>query len=67
VARHYLPFAVTFPVIEGAQQAALGAALPFAAAMRPQNGSPTAYVCRDFTCREPVTSIDGLAAQLGAQ
>lgn len=63
VARHYLPFAVTFPVVQD-RQAALGSALPFVTPMRPQNGSPTAYVCRDFTCREPVTSADTLAEQL---
>ena len=67
VARHYLPFAVTFPVSSADQPPALGAALPFVAAMRPQNGAPTAYVCRDFTCREPVTSADALAAQLTAR
>ena len=64
VARHYLPFAVTFPVREGTQQAALGEALPFVAGMQNRNGKPTAYVCRDFTCKEPVTSADALAAQL---
>ena len=64
VARHYLPFAVTFPVFEGTQQPALGETLPFVAAMRKQNAKPTAYVCRDFTCKEPVTSADALAAQL---
>ena len=67
VARHYLPFAVTFPVIKGNQQSALAEALPFVAAMAPQQGSATAYVCRDFTCREPVTSVDALAAQLAAR
>ena len=67
MARHYLPFAVTFPVIEGELQASLGATLPFVAAMRKQNGSPTAYVCRDFTCQEPAASVDALAAQLAAQ
>jgi hypothetical protein len=67
LAHHYLPFAVTFPVTEGNQQASLGATLPFVAAMRTQNGSPTAYVCRDFTCQEPATSVDALAAQLAAQ
>jgi len=28
-------------------------------------GIPTAYVCRNYTCRQPVTSPDDLAAQLG--
>ena len=64
VAHHYLPFAVTFPVLAGTQQSALGEIMPFVAAMRQHDGKPTAYVCRDFTCKEPVTSADALAAQL---
>jgi uncharacterized protein YyaL (SSP411 family) len=27
-------------------------------------GRPTAYLCRDFVCRLPVTSADALRAQL---
>ena len=30
------------------------------------DGQPTAYVCRHFVCRLPVTSADALAAQLQA-
>ena len=30
------------------------------------SGRPTAYVCRHFVCRLPVTSADDLAAQLRA-
>jgi uncharacterized protein YyaL (SSP411 family) len=29
-----------------------------------RDGRPTAYVCRAFACREPVTDADALAAQL---
>ena len=36
-------------------QAALARALPFIASMEMRDGRPTAYVCRDFTCGEPVT------------
>jgi uncharacterized protein len=28
------------------------------------NNQPTAYVCRHFVCRLPVTSVDALASQL---
>jgi uncharacterized protein YyaL (SSP411 family) len=30
----------------------------------PLRGSPTAFVCRDFSCRQPVTEPEALAAQL---
>jgi hypothetical protein len=29
-----------------------------------QDGRPTAYVCRGFVCRLPVTSVDDLVGQL---
>jgi uncharacterized protein len=64
MARHYLPFAVTIPVRPGPQQHALAGPLPFIAAMRQVGGAPTAFVCRDFACREPVSDSDALAAQL---
>ena len=63
IARHYLPFAVTVPV-RPESQPALASVLPFIAAMRPLGGAPTAFVCRDFACREPVSDADALAAQL---
>ncbi len=30
-----------------------------------QNGEPTAYVCRNFTCQLPVTTATALAAEIG--
>jgi uncharacterized protein YyaL (SSP411 family) len=64
VARHYLPFAVLIPVRPGPQQETLARILPFIAAMRPLAGAPTAFVCRDFACREPVSDSHALAEQL---
>jgi uncharacterized protein len=64
LARHYRPFSVVIPVEPGARQSALAARLPFVAAMSMRDDVATAYVCRDFTCREPVTAPDALAAQL---
>jgi uncharacterized protein YyaL (SSP411 family) len=64
LARHYLPFAVTVPVTPGPRQQALAAALPFVGAMQPAGGAATAFVCRAFTCRAPVTTTAALAAQL---
>jgi uncharacterized protein YyaL (SSP411 family) len=63
-ARHYLPFALMVPVVPGDPQRELSAAMPFIAAMRQRDGRATAFVCRDFACREPVTDADALAAQL---
>ena len=64
LSRHYLPFAVAIPVRPGAHQDEIGRAMPFIGAMRPQGGAATAFVCRDFACREPVTNPAALAAQL---
>jgi len=63
VARTYVPFAVTLN-LSADRRAALAHALPFVAAMRPVNGRPAAYVCRDFTCRAPVTTEADLKREL---
>ena len=65
VARRYLPHAVVVPAAPGAHQARLAARLPYVAAMTLRDGRPTAYVCLDFTCREPVTTPSALDAALG--
>jgi len=41
------------------------ARLPFIAAMKMLDGKATAYVCRDFACRQPVTTEEELREQLG--
>jgi uncharacterized protein YyaL (SSP411 family) len=63
VALRYLPFAVTLEPTP-AEQASLADAAPFVAAMRPVNDGPAAYVCRDFTCRAPATSVAELEENL---
>jgi uncharacterized protein YyaL (SSP411 family) len=63
-ARHYAPFALMVPVTPGDPQRVLAAAMPFIGAMRQKDGLATAFVCRDFACREPVTTSGALAAQL---
>ena len=40
------------------------AAAPLLAGRGLRDASPAAYVCRNFTCREPVTTPDDLVAQL---
>jgi uncharacterized protein YyaL (SSP411 family) len=63
VADRYLPFAVTL-TLTGERRAALAQAMPFVAAMEPIDGKATAYVCRHFACRQPVTTPEALAAEL---
>jgi uncharacterized protein YyaL (SSP411 family) len=62
--RRYLPFAVVVPVEPGPAQQALAAAIPFVGPMSARDGRATAYVCRAFVCREPVSTPDELDAQL---
>ncbi len=66
VAALYRPFAVEVPVEPGATQARLARLLPFVASMTMMEGQPTAYVCREFACRQPVNTPDALAAMLAA-
>jgi uncharacterized protein YyaL (SSP411 family) len=42
--------------------ATLAAALPWLAPLSMRDGVATAYVCRHFTCEQPVTTADALAA-----
>jgi uncharacterized protein len=64
VARQYLPFAVMVPLVPGDKQQAIASHIPFVGAMGTRDSRPTAYVCRNFTCREPVTTPEALAASL---
>jgi uncharacterized protein YyaL (SSP411 family) len=66
IARHYLPFGIVIPITPGPAHTALGNLLPFTSAMSLLGGRPAAYVCRDFTCRQPVTTPDALASELKA-
>jgi uncharacterized protein len=66
VAQQYLPFAITLRVTPGRRRALAGS-LPFIAAMQPVNGVAAAYVCRHFTCRQPVTTVEELRRELRPQ
>jgi uncharacterized protein YyaL (SSP411 family) len=64
VSRKYLPFASAVVLGPGPQQDSVAALMPFVAPMQMRDQRATAYVCRAFTCREPVTDPVALAAQL---
>jgi uncharacterized protein YyaL (SSP411 family) len=64
IALSYLPFAIQLRVTPESQRA-LAASLPFVEAMRPVDGATAAYICRDFSCRQPVTTVDALQQELG--
>jgi uncharacterized protein YyaL (SSP411 family) len=63
LSRRYLPFAIALRVDAG-RRSALAERLPLVAAMQPVDGQSAAYVCRDFTCRQPVTTADALRREL---
>jgi len=65
VAGRYLPFAITL-VLSPEQQRALASMVPLVAAMKPVDGRAAAYVCRDFSCRAPVTAATDLVRELEA-
>jgi uncharacterized protein len=64
IALRYLPFAVTVTVPPARRQALAGS-LPFVAAMHAVNDCTAVYVCRNFSCRQPVTTADALEHELG--
>ncbi len=59
LARAYRPFTLTVQVEPGEHQASVAELLPFVRAMDMRGGHATAYVCRDFTCQEPVSDAAG--------
>jgi hypothetical protein len=63
LAREYLPFSVTIPVTPGPRQQALAEHLPFVTSMTSGPGA-AAYVCRAFTCRQPVFEPKALVEEL---
>ncbi len=62
VNQHFLPNRVLAHLDPAADKAA--SAVPLLAGKRRIEGQPTAYVCRDFACGQPVTTPAALAAQL---
>jgi uncharacterized protein YyaL (SSP411 family) len=63
VALRHLPFALVLRVNAG-QRRALAGRLPLVAAMQPVDGATAVYICRNFACEAPVTSIESLERAL---
>ena len=63
IAAHYLPFAVHVPVDPDSTQEGLRRVLPFVDGMQAHGGGAV-YVCRDFTCQQPVGTPAALRAEL---
>ncbi|MEO5821327.1 MAG: thioredoxin domain-containing protein [Vicinamibacteraceae bacterium] len=66
IAETYLPASLILPVDPsgGAGPGTLVAALPWLAPLTLRDGAATAYVCRAFTCEQPVTTPAALAILL---
>jgi uncharacterized protein YyaL (SSP411 family) len=60
LAKRYLPFAVTIALDPASDLSKWSALAPWLASMQPRAGKATAYVCFDFTCREPVNDAAAL-------
>ncbi len=65
VRRHFLPHAIII-VGDDATKKLLGEMNPALREMVPIDGQPAAYVCRNFTCRAPVTTPAQLRAALAS-
>ncbi len=63
--RRYIPNKVVVRGIAGDEQAAR--IVPLLHDRPAQGGQATAYVCENYSCQQPVTTPDELAAQLDAQ
>jgi uncharacterized protein YyaL (SSP411 family) len=61
IRRHYLPTAIVLPIVPSHRDR-LAAVLPWTAAMSAAEAA--VYICRDFTCEQPITSADELDAAL---
>ena len=59
----YRPFAITLALTPERQQR-LRDVMPLVAAMGPIGGAAAAYVCRNFACRQPATTVGALEQTL---
>ncbi len=66
LASRYLPFSIEVGIDAATPGAKLVDHLPFIASMTAVAGAATAYVCRDFVCQAPTTTVAGLLDALDA-
>lgn len=64
IAGRFLPYTTLLLADGGPGQQFLSERLPFIAPMVRRNGMTTAYVCKDYSCDLPVTSVAELASLL---
>ncbi len=62
--RHFNPARFVLLADKENNQKMLANMLPFMQTVTMKDGRATAYVCKDFTCRLPVTTVKDFAAQL---
>lgn len=62
--KHYSPTRIVLLADGGQNQEFLSRYLSFIQTMTMQSGKATAYVCKNFTCKRPVTSVEDLAGLL---
>ena len=65
-ASRYRPFAIEVALDPSAGGSKVVDHLPFIASMTAAGGAATAYVCRNFVCQAPATTVDGLLEALDA-
>ncbi len=63
--RQFLPNAALLHADDGEAQQWLGQHNEAIAGMKPVAGKPAAYVCQNFTCQAPVTTVEELEKALG--
>jgi uncharacterized protein YyaL (SSP411 family) len=65
--RSYLPNRIILGADGGEGQAFLASRAKFIDGMKPLNGRPTAYVCKDYACRQPTSDLEEFRKQLAGE